>query len=88
MIEADCRAYTSKSINIDLITNIFSFEYKEEDNDKREHKNSLVPTECAGEEVIAIGIDKRANGREERSPKRTEQSVTAEAALYWGNYFF
>ena len=88
VIKGDCRAYAGKGVDIDFIAIIFSFEYKEEDDDKREHENPLVPAERAGKEVVAVGIDERADGCEERGSERTEQSVAAEEALYRGSYFF
>ena len=72
VIEADCCAYAGKSVNIDLIAEIFSFEHKKQDNDEREHKNALIPAERAGEEVIAVGINERTNGCEKRGSERTE----------------
>ena len=88
VIEGDCRAYGGKGVDINFIAEIFSFEYQEEEDDKGEHKNSLVPAERAGKEVVAVGIDKGANGREERGPECAEQSVAAEKALYSTGYSF
>ena len=62
VINADCCPDNAKGVDIYFVTNVFSFNHQEENDNQREHEDSLIPAESAGDEMVGVGVYKRADG--------------------------